>query len=125
MKGNLTEIGWSSQVHSNLRGLRFQIERLPAACLLFKWLVTLTLLGFVVGGKRSESQHFRFQIERCCWVSFHSTQPTRAITFPFKDFSFVMKFECPEQGMTGIRDTAIFEKLNDELKFDADGNVDG
>jgi hypothetical protein len=36
-----------------------------------------------------------------------------------------MKFECPEQGMTGIRDTAIFEKLNDELKFDADGNVDG
>jgi hypothetical protein len=31
-----------------------------------------------------------------------------AVTLPFRDCSFVLKWQCPEQGTTGIRDTAVF-----------------
>lgn len=35
-------------------------------------------------------------------------------TIPREDFSFVMKVQCPERGVTGVRDTAIFAALNFE-----------
>ena len=43
-------------------------------------------------------------------------------TIPFKNFSYVVKVQCSEQGITGIRDTVVFEmmirngtvKINDE-----------
>ena len=31
-----------------------------------------------------------------------------AITIPFRDCSFVIKWQCPERGITGVRDTAVF-----------------
>lgn len=34
-----------------------------------------------------------------------------SFTIPFRDFSFVIKVECPERGTTGIRETMLFEKL--------------
>jgi hypothetical protein len=30
-----------------------------------------------------------------------------ALTFPFRDFSYVMKVQCEERGMTGVRDTVV------------------
>ncbi|NES80681.1 MAG: hypothetical protein F6K10_04355 [Moorea sp. SIO2B7] len=44
-----------------------------------------------------------------------------SVTLPFKDFSFVMKYECPEHGMTGIRDTLIAVKIGDELEHTPNG----
>jgi len=33
-----------------------------------------------------------------------------AVTMPFRDFSFVVKIQCPEHGTTGIREAILFEK---------------
>jgi hypothetical protein len=30
-----------------------------------------------------------------------------ALTFPFRDFSYVLKAQCEELGMTGVRDTVV------------------
>lgn len=34
-----------------------------------------------------------------------------ALTIPFQDFSYVLKVECPEQGVTGMRDTIVSMQL--------------
>lgn len=34
-----------------------------------------------------------------------------SLTLPFRDFSFVVKTQCAETGMTGMRDTVVFAKL--------------
>jgi hypothetical protein len=34
-----------------------------------------------------------------------------SLTFPFRDFSYVLKVQCEERGATGMRDTAISMKL--------------
>lgn len=34
-----------------------------------------------------------------------------SLTFPFRDCSFVAKVQCPEQGMTGMRDALVSAKL--------------
>jgi hypothetical protein len=34
-----------------------------------------------------------------------------ALTFPFRDFSYVLKAQCEEHGMTGIRDAVVFTTL--------------
>ncbi|MGC4091754.1 MAG: hypothetical protein QM756_28490 [Polyangiaceae bacterium] len=34
-----------------------------------------------------------------------------SLTLPFRDCSLVVKVQCPELGMTGIRDTVVSEKL--------------
>ena len=44
-----------------------------------------------------------------------------SLTIPFRDCSFVVKFQCPERGITGMRDTAIFAKLAASLKIGSDG----
>ena len=46
-----------------------------------------------------------------------------SITVPFRDFSYVVKIQCPEPGITGIRDAVIFDRevinsLEDESFFD-------
>lgn len=33
-----------------------------------------------------------------------------AVTVPFRDFSFVVKIQCPEVGTTGVREATLFEK---------------
>ncbi len=33
-----------------------------------------------------------------------------AVTIPFRDFSFVVKIQCPEVGTTGVREAILFEK---------------
>ena len=33
-----------------------------------------------------------------------------SITLPFRDFSYVIKIQCEEHGMTGVRDTVILDK---------------
>ena len=35
-----------------------------------------------------------------------------AVTVPFAECSFVAKVQCPELGMTGLRDTIVATKLN-------------
>lgn len=44
-----------------------------------------------------------------------------SVTIPFRDFSFVVKFQCPEIGITGLRDATLFAKLSTELAFNDDG----
>jgi hypothetical protein len=39
-----------------------------------------------------------------------------SITFPFSDFSFVIKFTCPEIGDTGFRDAVVADKLSASFK---------
>jgi hypothetical protein len=34
-----------------------------------------------------------------------------SITVPFRDFSYVIKAQCEERGMTGLREAVMFEKL--------------
>lgn len=34
-----------------------------------------------------------------------------SLTFPFRDFSFVIKLQCPENGPTGTREAMVFEQL--------------
>lgn len=47
-----------------------------------------------------------------------------SLTFPFESFSFVVKTQCAETGMTGMRDTVVFAKLG--MSVDADsGEVSG
>lgn len=41
-----------------------------------------------------------------------------SITIPFRDRSWVINVQCPEFGITGMRDTAVFAKLSDT---EADG----
>lgn len=48
-----------------------------------------------------------------------------SLTIPFRDCSFVVKLQCPELGITGMRDTAIFAKLSSELEFDDKGRPQG
>lgn len=45
-----------------------------------------------------------------------------SITFPFSDFSFVIKFTCPEIGTTGIRDSVIGDKLSANRKEEEKSN---
>jgi len=33
-----------------------------------------------------------------------------ALTLPFRDFSFVVKVQCPEVGMTGVREAILFDE---------------
>lgn len=47
-----------------------------------------------------------------------------SLTFPFESFSFVVKTQCAETGMTGVRDSVVFAKLG--MSVDADtGKVPG
>jgi hypothetical protein len=49
-----------------------------------------------------------------------------AITLPFRDFSFVVKAQCPEYGMTGLRDTVLLNEMlaSGRIKLD-EANKDG
>jgi hypothetical protein len=38
-----------------------------------------------------------------------------SITIPFRDCSFVVKWQCPERGVTGMRDAAVFELVDPPL----------
>ncbi|HEX5941576.1 MAG TPA: hypothetical protein VFY66_04830 [Anaerolineales bacterium] len=42
-----------------------------------------------------------------------------SLTLPFRDFSFVVKMQCSERGITGMRESLILNELldNDEVEF--------
>jgi hypothetical protein len=44
----------------------------------------------------------------------HGTTYIGSITVPFKDRSYVVKVQCPEIGITGIRESVIFDKICQE-----------
>ena len=48
-------------------------------------------------------------------------------TVPFRDFSYVVKIQCEERGVTGIREAVLFDKglASGELKLDESGAVSG
>jgi len=43
------------------------------------------------------------------------------VIIPFHDFSFSMKYECPEHGLTGQRDALVLAKLAADLPKDSKG----
>jgi hypothetical protein len=45
-----------------------------------------------------------------------------ALTFPFRDFSYVLKAQCEELGMTGVRDAVVATRLmtSGEIWLDAE-----
>ena len=50
-----------------------------------------------------------------------------SFTFPFRDFSFVVKMQCAERGLTGMRESLIMDELlgNGEIKIDKLGKIEG
>lgn len=51
-----------------------------------------------------------------------------SLTFPFADFSFVVKLECPELGMTGFREAVISSELmkSGQVRLNAEnGSIEG
>ena len=49
------------------------------------------------------------------------------ITLPFRDFSYVLRTQCNEHGMTGVRDSAVFMAMmqSGEVEMDEAGHVKG
>ena len=50
-----------------------------------------------------------------------------SVTIPFKEFSFVLKVQCPEHGMTGAREAMLMDRLLREgkMEIDDDGKLGG
>ena len=48
-------------------------------------------------------------------------------TVPFRDFSYVIKIQCEERGMTGIRESVLIDKglARGEIELDDTGNIIG
>ena len=48
-------------------------------------------------------------------------------TVPFRDFSYVIKIQCEERDMTGVREAVLFDKghASGELKLDESGTIVG
>lgn len=48
-----------------------------------------------------------------------------SLTFPFRDFSFVLKVQCAERGMTGLRETMVLNRLtgSGETAIDPDSGT--
>jgi hypothetical protein len=46
-----------------------------------------------------------------------------ALTFPFRDFSYVLKAQCAEHGMTGLRDTIVSMNLMQAGEVGLDTNT--
>ena len=49
-----------------------------------------------------------------------------SLTLPFKDFSFVIKMQCAERGVTGMRESLIVDELlgRGEIKLDKSGKFE-
>jgi hypothetical protein len=68
------------------------------------------------GGKVVECSIF--ELARCDAVRLLLKVPQKpsgmmyqgAVTVPFRDFSFVIKIQCPEQGMSGVREALLLDK---------------
>jgi hypothetical protein len=64
---------------------------------------------------------------RAVWLIFKIPQDPMGMTYvgsltlPFHEFSYVLKVDCPEMGMTGVRDSVVFalEKQAGRMKFDS------
>ena len=50
-----------------------------------------------------------------------------SITIPYKDFSFVLKMQCAEHGMTGIREAILLDRglAEDTVQFSDAGKIEG
>ena len=50
-----------------------------------------------------------------------------SFTLPFRDFSFVVKMQCAERGLTGMRKSLIMDEFlgNGEIKIDKSDKIDG
>ncbi len=50
-----------------------------------------------------------------------------SITLPFRDFSFVLKVQCAEQGTTGFREAVVLDRLisSGEVMILSDGKIQG
>ena len=48
-------------------------------------------------------------------------------TIPFRDFSYVVKIQCEERGMTGVRESILFDKgrASGDIKLDESGAIIG
>ena len=57
----------------------------------------------------------------------HGMSYVGSITLPSRDFSFVVKIQCPEQGTTGIRDAMIGELMmrSGQVEIEDNGQISG
>ena len=57
----------------------------------------------------------------------HGMSYVSSITLPRRDFSFVVKIQCPEQGTTGIRDAMIGELMmrSGQVEIEDNGQISG
>jgi hypothetical protein len=68
----------------------------------------------------------------CIQTIFKMLQPNRGVvyigslTFPFAEFSYVIKVQCIEIGFTGVREAFVMEKLlKEKTPIDESGNIKG
>jgi len=50
----------------------------------------------------------------------HGAAYLGSLTFPFAEFSYVIKMQCDERGITGVRETALFVRAQNEGKRPGD-----
>lgn len=50
-----------------------------------------------------------------------------SITMPFQDFSYVVKVQCEERGVTGLREAILFDKMHKDgtISIDSAGQISG
>jgi hypothetical protein len=69
----------------------------------------------------------------CIWMVLkiprkpHGMTYLGSLTIPFAEFSFVIKMQCEERGITGVRETALLIKAQEEgsVALAADGKLTG
>jgi len=75
------------------------------------------------------------ELERvpCVWMLLkvlrepHGATYLGSLTIPFESFSYVLKMQADEKGITGMRETALLFKAQSEgsVRFTADGELEG
>lgn len=50
-----------------------------------------------------------------------------SVTIPFRDFSFVIKAQCAEQGMTGVKEAILFDRMLGAgvIRMSDEGKIEG
>jgi hypothetical protein len=86
----------------------------------------------------AESKIIEFQLPtvaeiKCIWMILKIPQKPHGMTYlgsltiPFTEFSFVIKMQCEERGITGMRETALFIQCQKEgtVTLGPDGKLEG
>ena len=103
------------------------LDSVEAARAFYRRLVSASGLAII------EIETPTIQGRRCLRTIFKAPQqPTGmtylgSLTLPFRDFSYVLKVTCVEQGVTGVRDALVFDEFlkRGAVSISDDGGIEG